>query len=216
MERVKKLLKDEKPITWVFYGDSITHGSSHTFGWRDYTELFAERVRGEMGRTMDMIIDSAISGDNTRGLLESFDWRVGRFNPDVVLIMIGMNDCSENNPIGLDEFTENLRKLADKIIDSGAIPVMQTTCPVIQGKAPDREPYLPAYMDAVRKISDEKRLPLIDHTQYWKENEDSMFFWMSNAFHPNEMGHRVFAKLIFQSFGIWDIENSWACKLFIP
>ena len=216
MERVKELLKDKKPLTWVFYGDSITHGSSHTFGWRDYTELFAERVRGELGRYMDMIIDSAASGDNTRGLLESFEWRVGRFNPDIVFVMIGMNDCSKDNPIDLEEFTENLRTLTSKIIDTGAIPVMQTTCPIIAHQAPEREPYFPAYMDAIRTVAEEKHLPLIDHTKYWQENEDKCFYWMSNAFHPNEMGHRVFAQRIFQSLNIMDMENSYTCRLLIP
>ena len=212
MQRVKNLLKNEKPLTWVFYGDSITHGGTHTFGWRDYTELFAERVRGEMGRTMDMIIDTAISGDNTRGLLESFDWRAGRFDPDVVLIMIGMNDCSETNPISLEEFTENLGKLADKIISIDAIPLMQTTCPIIPHHAPEREPSFPAYMEAIRKVASEKNLPLIDHTKYWQAAEGRSFYWMSNPFHPNEMGHRAFAKLIFQSLDIWDNENSYTCK----
>ncbi len=216
MERVKKLLKGEKPLTWVFYGDSITHGAVHTFGWRDYTELFAERVRYELGRTMDIIIDSAISGDNTRGLIESFDWRVGRFNPDIVFVMIGMNDCSENNPIGLDEFAGNLERLADMITKAGAISIMQTTCPIIPHHAPDREPYFPSYMDAIRKVSADKNLPLIDHTKYWQENSEKLFYWMSNAFHPNEMGHRAFAKLIFQSLDIWDVENSYTCKLIIP
>ncbi len=216
MERVKKLLRCEKPLTWIFYGDSITHGSKHTFGWRDYTELFAERVRYELGRTMDVIINTAISGDNTRGLLESFDWRVKRFNPDVVFIMIGMNDCSEQNPISLDEFTENLEKLAEKITDIKAIPIMQTTCPIIPHHAPDREPYFPSYMEAIRNLANEKNLPLIDHTKYWQENEEKLFYWMSNAFHPNELGHRAFAKLIFQSLDIWDTSNSYACKLLIP
>ncbi len=216
MERVKKLLKSDKPLTWVFYGDSITHGSTHTFGWRDYTELFAERIRGELSRPMDMVIDSAISGNKTYDLLESFDWRVGRFSPDVVFVMIGMNDCSENSPINLDEFTNNLRKLADMIESLGAIAVMQTTCLIIPHHAPDREPFFFDYMEAIRKVSSEKQLPLIDHTAYWQENSEKLFYWMSNAFHPNEMGHRVFAKLIFKSLGIWDSEKSNVCKLFIP
>ncbi len=216
MERIKKLIKGEKPLTWVFYGDSITHGSTHTFGWRDYTELFAERIRGELGRPMDIIIDSAISGNKTRDLLESFDWRLGRFNPDVVFLMIGMNDCSENCPIDLQEFTENLKLLADKISQIGAITVLQTTCLIIPNHAPDREPYFSSYMEAIRNVSLEKSLPLVDHTSYWTENSDKLFFWMSNAFHPNEYGHRAFAKLIFQSLDIWDVENSNTCKLFIP
>ncbi|MCK4982840.1 MAG: SGNH/GDSL hydrolase family protein [Victivallaceae bacterium] len=78
-----------------------------------------------------------------------------------------------------------------------------------------REPYLPSYMEAIRKVARGKYLPLIDHSKYWKKYEKSVFFLMSDAFHPNNIGHRVFAKLIFQSLNIWDTENSYTCKFFI-
>jgi hypothetical protein len=34
------------PVTWVFAGDSITQGCTHTHGGRSYDVHFAERVRG--------------------------------------------------------------------------------------------------------------------------------------------------------------------------
>lgn len=88
-----------RPIKWVFYGDSITHGR-YTRSVSGITQCsFAERIRFELGRTMDVVITTAISGDNTRGPLAGFDWRVAQFDPDVVFVMIGMNDCSEGNDI---------------------------------------------------------------------------------------------------------------------
>ena len=141
MERVKKLFASNDPVKWIFYGDSITHGALHTFGQRDYVELFSERVRFELARTMDIIITTAISGDNTRGLLNSFDWRVAQFKPDVVFLMIGMNDCNADNDIGIDEFESNLSELATKIDDLNAVPVLQTTCPILPGQAPERFPH---------------------------------------------------------------------------
>src|SRR6266571_3512165 len=82
------------PITWVFTGDSITHGASHTHGERSYPEHFAERVRWEMGRRRDVVVNTGISGDTADGILKDFEHRVARFKPDVVSIMIGMNDCA--------------------------------------------------------------------------------------------------------------------------
>jgi len=35
MQRIKDILKSEKPVKWLFYGDSITHGALYTSGWRD-------------------------------------------------------------------------------------------------------------------------------------------------------------------------------------
>ncbi|HEU5326569.1 MAG TPA: hypothetical protein VFU78_00670, partial [Thermomicrobiales bacterium] len=50
MGPVRALLQGVEPVRWVFAGDSITHGAAHTIGWRDYTELFGERVRWELRR----------------------------------------------------------------------------------------------------------------------------------------------------------------------
>ena len=44
METIRRLLSRDAPVKWLFTGDSITHGALHTIGWRDYTELFSERV----------------------------------------------------------------------------------------------------------------------------------------------------------------------------
>lgn len=215
MERIKRLLKSDAPLKWVFYGDSITHGAFHTFGQRDYVELFAERIRCELGRTMDIIITTAINGDTTRGLLDSFDWRVAQFNPDLVFLMIGMNDCSKDNDIRIDDFESNLQKLATKTIALGATPVLQTTCPILPGQAPERFPYFDSYMDRIRKVASDLTLPLIDHTQFWRERSESHFYWMSNAFHPNEYGHRAFAEQIYRCLDIYD-DTSQSCRLNIP
>lgn len=215
MEAVKQLLQSTEPVKWLFYGDSITHGALHTFGERDYAELFAERLRYELARTMDVVITTAISGDNSRGLLSGFDWRVAQFTPDVVFVMIGMNDCSDGNDITVDEFADNLVQLARRIADLGGVTVLQTTCPILPGQAPDRAPHIDAYMDTIRQVATDEALPLIDHTRYWLEHADSHNYWMSDAFHPNNLGHRAFARLLYQELGIWD-ENSPSCRLFVP
>lgn len=73
---------------------SITHGAWFTNGARTYPEHLAERVRGELLRFRDIIINTGVSGEISTGLLADFEWRVLRFNPDVVSIKLGMNDCA--------------------------------------------------------------------------------------------------------------------------
>ena len=215
MERIRRFLKSPEPVKWLFYGDSITHGALHTFGGRDYTELFAERVRFELGRTMDVVLNTAISGNTTRPLLEGFDWRVTQFNPDVVLLMIGMNDCSANNEVTLEAFSANLRELVDRIGALDSETVLQTTCPILPGSSQDREPHFDAYMDAIRNLARERDLPLIDHTEHWRRHSDKHDYWMSNAFHPNHHGHCAFARLLYDALDIYDPE-SHCCRLYYP
>lgn len=215
MDAIRQLFKSTEPIKWLFYGDSITHGALHTFGERDYTELFAERVRFELGRTMDVVINTSISGNTTRNLLEGFEWRVAQFRPHVVLLMIGMNDCSALNTIRLEEFENNLHELAERIEAMEARLVLQTTCPILPGISPDREPHFEGYMNAIRQVASQRGLPLIDHTTFWREHPDQHFYWMSNAFHPNTYGHRAFALLLYRAMGIHD-PDSYSCRFLIP
>jgi acyl-CoA thioesterase I len=215
MQKIKSLLAKQEPIKWLFYGDSITHGARHTYGNRDYPELFSERIRYELGRLNDIIINTAISGNTTRQLLDGFNWRVKQLKPNVVFIMIGMNDCSSNNDISLQEFEGNLTKLCNSLYKINSLPVLQTTCPILPGQAPDRLKNFNDYMDIIRTVAENENIPFIDHAKFWNKNADAHFFWMNNAFHPNAYGHRVFANYIYDALGIYDV-NSQSCKLFVP
>src|SRR5690606_6142179 len=75
-ELVSQLLKDKKPLNWLFTGDSITQGAKHTHGYRSYPDIFAERIRWELGRVRDIIINTGISGNTTQTIIDDFDWRV--------------------------------------------------------------------------------------------------------------------------------------------
>ena len=102
----------DKPWCWLFYGDSITHGAKHTHGWRDFTEIFAERLRWEMSLRQDVVINTGISGNSTVDLLNDYDWRVRHWQPNVVFILIGTNDIIKLDNIGL--FKSNLLRLLEQ------------------------------------------------------------------------------------------------------
>ncbi len=191
-------LFDQKACKWLFYGDSITHGAKHTAGHRDYTQLFSEKVRYELDRRGDIVINTAFSGNTTRDLLGDFDWRVGQFSPTAVFVMIGMNDC-DSCKVPLDEFQENLSLLVRRIVEIGALPVMQTTNPIVTGQAPSREPHFPAYMNAVRETAEKNALPLIDHTTHWMAQSSFPTSWMADAFHPNAQGHHALYEHLWNS-----------------
>jgi lysophospholipase L1-like esterase len=215
LQSIIENLKKEKPLTWLFYGDSITHGAFHTFGHREYAEIFEERIRHELDRRMDVVINTAISGDKASDLIETFDWRVKRFLPDITFMMIGMNDCCKDYGITCIQFHDNLDKLISMFHEINSVLVLQTSCPILPESASNREKYFPDYMDVIRKISVARKIPLMDHAKYWHQNIDRHYYWMSDGIHPNEYGHRVFADLIFKELGLHD-SGSRTCQLFIP
>ncbi len=214
VEGIKELLAAKDPVAWVFTGDSITHGALHTKGWRSYPEHFAERVRWELKRMRDIVINTGISGDKTDGLLADLDWRVLHLKPDVVSIMIGMNDCTLGE-VGRELFRKNLTAIATKIKSAGAIPILNTPNPVYLKKAETRGD-LPAYAQVVRDVALGTKALLVDHYAHWekaKPDQEALVKWLEDqSIHPGVFGHREFAKLIFTDLGIYD-ENSPTCQL---
>lgn len=215
MNRVRALLQSVEPVQWLFYGDSITQGSRYTNGHRNFSELFSERVRFELQRKDDLVVNTATSGSSTIHLLERFDRHVKTFSPRVVFLMIGMNDCNPGRGVSLDRFRSNLSTLTERIQKLPSLPVLQTTCPILPGTSPEREPHFDAYMDAVRDIAGMKSLPLIDHAAHWKRrfaDEPGLHSLWMNAYHPTYRGHRALAELIFRELGVFDPQSD-ICRL---
>lgn len=215
MERIKSILAKKAPMKWLFTGDSITQGSLHCGGFKNYTEIFSERIRDEMGRKLDLILNSAISGNTTVDILNDFDWRVKEFNPNVAFLMIGMNDCCIERNVSIRDFEKNLELLITKFCENDILPVLQTCPPLIYGVAPGREEGFDNYMSIVKKLANSYKLPFVDHIPSWLEYKEKSFLLMSDAIHPNQYGHIKIAHNIFKEFGIF-CKDSNTCKLFYP
>ena len=216
---IQALLKGKEPVTWVFTGDSITHGALHTMGWRSYPEHFAERVRWELRRVRDIVINTGISGDRITGLLKDAEWRVHRFRPHVVSLMMGMNDCTAG-PAGRDTFRQGLERFHAEVKERNGLLLLNTSnriwSPDMQK---DRRSDLPAYMDIVREVAAAHQLPLVDHYQHWtqtrKDTYELIYLLSDATVHPNQYGHAEFANLLFRHLGIFDAASR-TCRMFVP
>jgi acyl-CoA thioesterase I len=140
-----------------------------------------------------------------------------RFRPDVVLVLIGMNDAILG-PTGRPAFRENLFEIVGRIRDSGAIPVLQTPNTVFRQNASFWRD-LPAYVDIIREAAYETQSPLVDHWQYWKNAKPDpaeLLGWLQDqSIHPNVYGHRELARHNCRRLGIYD-PASLMCRLEVP
>lgn len=203
------------PITWVFTGDSITHGCFHTHvGYRSYLELFAERLRWEMRRFRDIVINTGISGQTTKLLLPDWNWCVQRFKPDVVSVMLAGNDCLNGTP-GRHAFRDNLRTMVKMIRKANAIPILHTPNPISIKNPDPRRTDLPAYAEIVREVARDMDCICVDHYAHWlkaKPKPDDLEKWLNDPLHPGVVGHRELAKEMFRTLSIFD-DKSPTCKL---
>ena len=190
-------------MTWLFTGDSITHGVLHTKGWRCFAEIVAERIRYEMNRRSDMVFNTGLSGDTTAGMLAALDWRQSRLKPDVTFIMFGMND----SVIGPDlpTYEANLRKLVADARKNDGIAILMRVNPCIPGSAQEkRHAKLGAYMEAVAKVAEDEKLILIDHWGDWRKDPKAIAAMMNDQVHPNALGHQEMAIRILKVLGLHD------------
>lgn len=177
LDKIKELLKREKPVKWLFTGDSITHGLVYTHGYRDYVQLFEERLRWELDRRRDFVIRTAIGGWATNEIRNDIEWNILQFNPHVVSIMIGMNDAPHYS---VQTFGENYRFILDTITSRlGSQVIIHTPNRIVPGFDKSRDEKLPDIVEEIYKIGKERNIPIIDHwTEYekaWQDNPARQF-----------------------------------------
>ncbi len=218
LTQIKNLLTGKAPITWVITGDSITHGALHTHGYRSYPEHFAERVRWELRRVRDVVINTGISGDTVPGLLNDLDHRVLRFQPTVVSIMMGMNDATKGET-GREPFREKYHELIERLKnETDALILLHTPNPITPAAGSRQD--LPAYSRIVREVAAKYEIALVDQEKRWldyvaKRGDDLNYLLNDGTIHPNGVGHTLFAHNFFRVLDIFDPESR-TCRLYVP
>lgn len=197
LRRLRDALAGTDPLNWVITGDSITHGLVHTQGGRSYAEHLHELIRGELGRTRDAVINTAISGHRITDILGDWDRRIASWTPDVVTLMIGTNDMATGPgqvTVEPAEFTASLREFVTRARSAGTIVVLQTPPSIDIPNAPGRERII-AFADAVREVATSEDVILVDQHARFTELGNGGVPWgmMNDPFHPNAAGHAALA-----------------------
>lgn len=208
-DKLLELIKGANPLIWVFTGNSITQGAKHTHGLRSYPEICSERIRYELGRSRDFIINTAISGNTSKDILADFDRRIGILHPKVVSLMIGTNDAAISNNISISQFEQNLTQLLTKIRGIGAIPILLTPPRIIEAKAPERN-RLGEYVLSIQAVAKRDKVILVDNWLIWDTEMKSKYqnevnkYLLNDPLHPNGLGHKEIAISIFKELSIFN------------
>ncbi|MFD4034473.1 GDSL-type esterase/lipase family protein [Streptomyces sp. NPDC058637] len=217
--RISTILNSNTPATWVFTGDSITHGALHTHGWRSYPEHWTERVRWELGKpkNRDFVIDSGVSGATSAELVSFFDERVTAFSPKIVSIMIGANDIATSG-LGPEQYRTNLISLVRSVraLPRSPIPVLQAPNPVDPARWPGRTG-LSQYARVMSEVAAQQEVVFVDHYNDWLTGDGGQvpLSLLNDGLHPNERGHHRIALMMIRDLQVFDT-GSQVCTLSIP
>ncbi|AKK10313.1 GDSL-type esterase/lipase family protein [Corynebacterium uterequi] len=205
------LLQKPEPLTWLFTGDSITHGVVHTNGLKRFTEYFEDYLHTDplagADRRHDVVLNTGVSSANTAdqanppGLRKYAGPWVADRKADVVFITFGMNDGRES-AVAVDKYRANLQATIDEVRASGAIPVLMTqnfTTDPVKNKR------LIEYVKTGRELAAENKVMIVDFAGWWEEQSDGalvMPAMMNDQLHPNQQGHLDWAQLILYQLGL--------------
>ena len=203
-------------ITIVAFGDSVTHG---ILGYNEvgYETAYWNRLRKKILDIRNYVpvnvIDSGIEGITAKNSLDRMDRDVFAHNPDLVIIMFGLNDV--NFP--LEEYTESLATMFERCNEKGIYTIFMTPNMLNTYVAEDtfegyktyaektaqmqNEGRLDMYIEAAVKTAKENNIPVCDCYSKWKEmskKQDTTMLLANRVNHPIREMHELFADNLFR------------------
>ncbi|WP_335755103.1 SGNH/GDSL hydrolase family protein [Tessaracoccus flavescens] len=132
--------------------------------------------------------------------------RVGAYEPDVVVVMLGMNDAASQMGISQETYVANMAEIVDKIRAAGATPILAASNPIRSaGEVGTRGQYT-SYVQGLRAMAASEQVVFVDHFADWMTQPGAAMptAWFGDAIHPNGLGHWHFARTLLQTLGAWD------------
>lgn len=230
-EKIRGLMYGEKPVTYLFMGDSITHGVV-TRGYDNVPQMFAKYL-DEIGRTDDIVLNTGVTNATIATTLNQKEPRLTRYHPDVVMIMLGTNDTSvrgENTVTGpesatlhgitVEQYAERYKELireAHKTNPDVSI-VLRVPCDMAgqldaHSGFEDKFAEIANIAADMRKEIDGLNIAVVNHLQYWRYYRDNVrndnittsgYGWLvSDGIHPNGRGNLAMFQQIIKELGLY-------------
>ncbi len=192
----------------VFYGDSITDaGRDRDAGQPNqglgsgYAGLAAAQLNADYPELNLELWNRGISGNRVYDLEDRLQPDVLALEPDVVSILIGINDTwrhyDSGVPSPIAEFQASYKRILEQLDASGAQVLMLEpfVLPVPEDRRLWREDLSPR-IEAVRDLAREFGRPLIplDGLFAAASTRRESAFWLPDGVHPSPAGHAFIAR----------------------
>ena len=194
-------------------GDSVTDcGRAHPVGCRNTGlgngyAFFVDTALSALYPEQKIWVDNTgISGNTSKQLLERFDEDVLSRNPDVITVMIGINNVWRHFDIGsyfpeslkeldLPHYESNLRKIIEKTLVKNCKLVLITPYFLEPNKNDPIRKMCDEYSAAVKALADEYGTYFCDVQSAFDKfmEKESAYLLSNDRVHPNQIGHYILA-----------------------
>jgi len=191
VSRTRSDLEAGADVTIVAYGDSITAGFAVRRGFPSFWKQMLLERYPEAGVEM---INAGISGDTSQDGLARLDWAVLSYEPDLVTINFGINDCVLG--LGLEELEMNLVEMVRRIRAGPGSEVLLLSSQPLETPPYDR--LVPDYYQAVERVAKEMDVGFVDVYGAWMrlvgQGTPLSSLILPGLDHPNEAGYKIIAE----------------------
>lgn len=190
-------LQDGCGVTIVVFGDSITAGYAVRRGFPSFWKEMLERRYPD---ARIEIINSGISGETSMDGLARLDWSVLSYEPDLVTINFGINDCVLG--LGLEEFEMNFVEMIRRIRAGPGSEILLLSSQPLETPPYDR--MVLDYYQAIERVARELEVGFLDVYGAWMERVRQgtplASLILPGLDHPNEAGYRIIAEELMKLF----------------
>ena len=229
-------LRNGEHVTIVALGDSITANTLYNYGRMNWVSLLDVALFEKYGFESCTLINAGVPGSTYAHSLKRLDRDVLRFKPDMVIIMLGMNDAGHGAAY-LPKFKEEVHQTIERIrSECHSDILLMTPNPIVtdtggkwfENMSPgkvlevDKRP-VGKYAKVIVEVAKETNCALIDNYTIWentkypaeqlypgfKEYTYQYDLWprMANSVHPGPLGHLAFYRELSKVF---DTERHFA------
>jgi acyl-CoA thioesterase-1 len=190
-------LRNGCDVTIVAFGDSITAGYAVR---RGFPSFWGEMLQKKYPDAKIEMINSGVSGDTTMDGLARLDWSVLSYEPDLVTINFGINDCVLR--LGLEEFEMNFVEMVRRIrAGPGSEILLLSSQPL---ETPPYDQLVLDYYKAIERVAREMDVGFVDVYWAWvervRQGTPLGSLILSGLDHPNEAGYRIIAEELMKLF----------------
>lgn len=190
-------LQDGCGVTIVVFGDSITAGYAVRRGFPSFWKEMLERRYPD---ARIELINSGISGETSMDGLARLDWSVLSYEPDLVTINFGINDCVLG--LGLEEFEMNFVEMIRRIRAGPGSEILLLSSQPLETPPYDR--MVLDYYQAIERVARELEVGFLDVYGAWMERVRQgtplASLILPGLDHPNEAGYRIIAEELMKLF----------------
>ncbi len=152
-------------------------------------------------------LNSAISGNTTKMLLDRYDTDILAYNPDYVFIMIGVNDAWRHfdgskftqTLISPKQSGENVEKMITKTIEAGATPVIISPYFLDNNREDPMRKMVDEINDEYKALAEKYNIGYIDVQTVFDEylKKSSSYILSGDRVHPKSVGISIIARTIY-------------------